>query len=99
MVPPSESIPALTISPFERPIEDPSRPERLVGIGIVGYGYWGPNLVRNFGTTPSARVVAVSDLSPNRLASVNALYPAIKTTPVYEDMLADPEVDAIAIAT
>jgi predicted dehydrogenase len=73
--------------------------ERIVGIGLVGYGYWGPNLVRNFGTTPGARMVAVSDLSPARLASVKALYPAVKTTPCYDDMLLDPEVDAVAIAT
>ena len=99
MAPPSESTPALAYSPFERPLEAPPRPERVVGIGLVGYGYWGPNLVRNFGTTPGARMMAVSDLSPERLASVRALYPAIKTTPVYEDMLDDPEIDAIAIAT
>lgn len=99
MVPPSESTPALTISPFERPAEAPPRPDQVVGIGVVGYGYWGPNLVRNFGMTPGARVVAVSDLSSNRLASVEALYPAVKTTPVYQDLLDDSEVDAVAIAT
>ena len=98
MAPPSESTPALTISPFERPIEAPPRPDQVVGIGVVGYGYWGPNLVRNFGMTPGARMVAVSDLSPDRLASVQALYPAIKTTPVYENLLNDPEIDAVAIA-
>ena len=49
MAPPSESTPALTISPFERPIEAPPGPDQVVGIGVVGYGYWGPNLVRNFG--------------------------------------------------
>ncbi|HEY7042098.1 MAG TPA: Gfo/Idh/MocA family oxidoreductase, partial [Nocardioidaceae bacterium] len=80
-------------------METPTRPGQLVGIGVVGYGYWGPNLVRNFGTTPGARMVAVSDLSPTRLASVQALYPAVKTTPRYEDMLLDPEIDAVAIAT
>src|SRR5687768_13313626 len=99
MVPPSESTPALTISPFERPAEALPRPDQLIGVGVVGYGYWGPNLVRNFGMTPGARMVAVSDLSPNRLASVQTLYPAVKTTPVYEDLLSDPEIDAIAIAT
>src|SRR5688572_12470740 len=99
MVPPSESTPALTISPFERPAEAPPRPDQLIGVGVVGYGYWGPNLVRNFGMTPGARLVAVSDLSQNRLADVQARYPAIKTTPCYEDMLLDPEIDAVAIAT
>ena len=68
-------------------------------IGVIGYGYWGPNLVRNFNQTPGARVVAVSDLSLNRLADVSAQYPTIKTTPRYEDMLLDPEIDAVAVAT
>ena len=93
MAPPSELTPALTISPFERPLEAPSRPDQAVGIGVVGYGYWGPNLVRNFGMTPGAKMVAVSDLSPSRLASVQALYPALKTTPVYENLLSDPEIE------
>ena len=53
----------------------------MFGVGVVGYGYWGPNLVRNFGMTPGARMVAVSDLSPSRLASVKVLYPAVTTTP------------------
>ncbi|MFN8635100.1 MAG: Gfo/Idh/MocA family oxidoreductase [Chloroflexota bacterium] len=87
------------MAPYERPLESPTRPKQVVGIGVVGYGYWGPNLVRNFGTTHGARMVAVSDLSPNRLASVRAQYPALKTTPYYEDMLLDPEVTAVAIAT
>jgi predicted dehydrogenase len=99
VVPPTDSTPALTIAPFERSLETPTRPPQAVGIGVVGYGYWGPNLVRNFGMTPGARMVAVSDLSPNRLASVRALYPALKTTPRYEDMLLDPDVNAVAIAT
>jgi predicted dehydrogenase len=89
----------LATSMFERPQGAAVRPERVVGIGVVGYGYWGPNLVRNFNMTPGARLVAVSDLSHNRLADVQAHYPAIKTTPRYEDMLLDPEIDAVAIAT
>src|SRR5215216_2695620 len=99
MVPPSETTPALTISPFERPADAAPRPDQVVGVGVVGYGYWGPNLVRNFGMTPVARMVAVSDLSAERLASVRALYPTIKTTPTYQNLLDDPEIDAIAIAT
>ena len=42
--------------------------DRLVGIGVVGYGYWGPNLVRNFAISEVARVVSVSDLDPSKLA-------------------------------
>ena len=42
----------------------------MIGIGVIGYGYWGPNLVRNFSEVGGSLVVAVSDLRPERLASV-----------------------------
>jgi predicted dehydrogenase len=70
-----------------------------VGIGVVGYGYWGPNLVRNFAGNPSARVVGVSDLDPAKLVAIKRLYPGVMTTSRYEDLLQDPAIDAIAIAT
>lgn len=89
----------LTPSVRERAYSAPVQPEGVVGIGVVGYGYWGPNLVRNFSMTPGARLVAVSDLSHNRLAEVQAHFPSVKTTQCYEDMLLDPEIDAVAIAT
>jgi predicted dehydrogenase len=71
----------------------------MVGIGVIGYGYWGPNLVRNFAEVPGARVVAVSDLSADRLARAQSRYPTIQTTRNHRDLLADPAVDAVAIAT
>jgi predicted dehydrogenase len=71
----------------------------MVGVGVVGYGYWGPNLVRNFAQIASARVVAVSDLHPDRLSQVQLLYPAVRTTTDYRDLFHDPKIDAIVIAT
>ena len=71
----------------------------MVRVGVIGYGYWGPNLVRNFAETPGSEVVAVSDLRPERLALVRARYPAIRTTQDVGELLADPAVDAIAVAT
>src|SRR5689334_17994262 len=71
----------------------------MIGIGVLGYGYWGPNLVRNFAELPDSRVVKVSDLRPDRLALVRQRYPTIETTTDYADLLADPTVDAVAIAT
>jgi predicted dehydrogenase len=71
----------------------------MIGIGVVGYGYWGPNLVRNVAQAPGARLVAVSDLSTERLAPVRAQYPTVKTTTSYAELLADPEIDAVSIAT
>jgi predicted dehydrogenase len=70
-----------------------------LGIGVVGYGYWGPNLVRNFSINPAARVVSVSDLDPGRLGAVRQVYPGVSTTPRYDDLLKDASIDAIAIAT
>lgn len=71
----------------------------MIGIGIIGYGYWGPNLVRNFHETPGCRVVAVSDLRPDRLAKVRARYPTIDTTADHRDLLGDSRIDAVVIAT
>jgi predicted dehydrogenase len=70
-----------------------------IGIGVVGYGYWGPNLVRNFASIPSARVVGVSDLDPAKLAAVSRSYPGVMATESYEDLLKDSRIDAVAIAT
>lgn len=71
----------------------------MLGIGVIGYGYWGPNLVRNFDETPGARVIAVSDMRAARLAEVTSRYPMIKTSTDPRDLLADPKVDAVIIAT
>jgi predicted dehydrogenase len=71
----------------------------VIGIGVVGYGYWGPNLVRNFWEVPGAKLVAVCDARPERLAGVQARYPAVEVTVNYADLLNNPRIQAIAIAT
>jgi predicted dehydrogenase len=71
----------------------------MTNIGIIGYGYWGPNLVRNFSETPDAAVAAVADLDAAKLAIVQRRHPNVKTTTNFHDLLADPSIDAIAIAT
>jgi predicted dehydrogenase len=71
----------------------------MIGVGVIGYGYWGPNLVRNFYEARSSRVVAVCDLSAQRLAQVERRYPTVKTITDYRELLSDPTIDAIAIAT
>jgi predicted dehydrogenase len=71
----------------------------LVGIGVVGYGYWGPNLVRNFANSESARVIGVSDLDPAKLAVSKRFHSEIITTSDFRDLLKDPRIDAVAIAT
>lgn len=71
----------------------------MIGVGVIGYGYWGPNLVRNFAEAPGARLVAVSDLSQDRLAAAKSHYPLAKTTTSYRDLLVDPAIDAIVVST
>ncbi len=71
----------------------------MVRIGVVGYGYWGPNLVRNFAETPGAEVAAVADLDTNKLATVKRRFPAVHATTDFNDLLSDATIDAVAIAT
>ena len=71
----------------------------MINIGIIGYGYWGPNLVRNFAETPGARVAAVADLDKAKLETVQRRYPTVKTTTNFQELLQDPSIDAIAVAT
>jgi predicted dehydrogenase len=71
----------------------------LVRIGVIGYGYWGPNLVRNFVECPETEVVGVADLNPDRLGLIGRRYPAVQTTTDYAELLRNPHIDAIAIST
>jgi predicted dehydrogenase len=67
-------------------------------VGLIGYGYWGPNLIRNFAACPLTEVAAVCDAGPARRAAVTRTYPGL---PVVEsvDELLDTPLDAVAVAT
>ena len=71
----------------------------MVKIGVIGYGYWGPNLVRNFAEINGGTIAAVADLDPKKLELVQRRFPAVKTTTDFQELLKDPTIDAIAIAT
>ena len=71
----------------------------MIRVGVIGYGYWGPNLVRNFADLADARVAVVADSRPERLAQVARRYPGVRVTTDALDLIADPDVDAVAIAT
>ena len=68
-------------------------------IGVVGLGYWGPNLVRNLYELPEADVAYACDLDEEALSRIARRYPAVSRTTRYAELLDDPTVDAIAIAT
>ncbi len=76
-----------------------SNNSEILNIGVVGYGYWGPNLVRNFSEVDGGNVAAVADFDETKLNLVNKRHPSAKTTRRVEDLLDDPAIDAIAIAT
>lgn len=71
----------------------------MVRIGVIGYGYWGPNLVRNLHEAAGSQVAVVGDLDETRLAQVRARYPGIGTTTDPTGVIDSPDVDAVAIAT
>jgi predicted dehydrogenase len=71
----------------------------MINVGIIGYGYWGPNLVRNFSGVKNCKVNMVSDFRSERLAIVQNTYPSVNVTTNPEDILLSPEIDAVIIAT
>lgn len=71
----------------------------MVNIAIIGYGYWGPNLVRNFSSTPDCRVHSVVDFRPERLELAKRNHTGIQTSGNTDDVFLNPEIDAIVIAT
>ncbi len=73
--------------------------DKLIKIAIVGAGYWGPNLVRNFSLVDNCVVKYVCDLDENKLKKIKKSFSDIIITMEYCDLLNDPEIDAIIIAT
>ncbi len=71
----------------------------MVKIGLIGYGYWGPNLVRNFQLQEEGKIFQVADLKPERLAVVKKQYPDIATTTDFDELLNNSSIDAVVIAT
>src|ERR1700730_16526222 len=73
--------------------------KEMLRIGVIGYGYWGPNVVRNFHGQERSRVVAVCDKSQNSLQRVRQAYPDMPTTSDCTELLTSSEIDAVAIVT
>jgi predicted dehydrogenase len=70
-----------------------------VRVGVVGLGYWGPNLVRVLVETPGVHLAWLCDLDESRVDRLTRRYPGARTTAELDDLLADPSLDAIALAT
>jgi predicted dehydrogenase len=71
----------------------------VLRVAVIGYGYWGPNLVRNFATGSRTKVVAIVDGNPARRQLASNMYPHIQVLAEAEAAIASPDVDAVAIAT
>ena len=71
----------------------------MVRIGVIGCGYWGPNLIRNFSHLKGSQVLMCADLSEDRLSHMRSLYPQIETTTDYRRVLGRKDVDAVVVAT
>ena len=71
----------------------------MISIGVIGYGYWGPNIVRNFQNIELNCVKMICDLNPDTLAKVRKLYPSIRTTTNAAEILQSKDLDAVAVIT
>ncbi len=71
----------------------------LLKIGVVGCGYWGPKLIRNLSQNPECLLKTICDASETRLNHIRRLYPTLGITRNYEDLLLDPDLSAVVIAT
>jgi len=106
------SAPASTSGPIHAPIaslerdaanplgsELQSAPADVLRVGVVGYGYWGPNVVRNLHSLDSCEVVSVCDKNEAVLKRARRQYPAVQMTTDFSDILTSPDIDAVAIVT
>lgn len=71
----------------------------MVQVAAIGYGYWGPKLVRNFSALETCQLVSISDLNETRLRKIKTAYPQIEVTTDTSALLNRPDIDAVAIAT
>src|SRR5437870_5278074 len=71
----------------------------MVKLGVIGYGYWGPNIVRNFSEHQDCKVVAVCDKNSAALARVLGRHPGVRVTTEVDDIVTSSEIDAVAIVT
>jgi predicted dehydrogenase len=86
-------------SPLEETVIAPRENTALIKFGVVGYGYWGPNVVRNLDRLDETKVVAVCDKSPAAQRKVAKAYPDVRVTDDPAELMSSPDIDAIAVVT
>lgn len=75
------------------------RPNGAVRLGVIGYGYWGPNIVRNASMLQNCDLVSICDKSENALQRAGRLYPGVRMTADFNEILRSPDIDAVAVVT
>jgi len=75
------------------------KPQNIINIAVVGCGYWGPNLIRNFNSLTESNVNLICDIDENRLNHMKQLYPNAETTTDFDKIIDNKDIDAVAIAT
>ena len=71
----------------------------MIRMGVIGYGYWGPNIVRNFNNTEGLKIVSVCDIDPDKLKRARKAHPNVEFTSDPNDILSSPDIDAVAVIT
>src|SRR5690242_4813955 len=87
--------------PLDRRSADECPPEEdsMIRVGVIGYGYWGPNIVRNFNNGDISRVEMVCDERPEALRKVQHAYPQVEVTSDSAELLNSPAIDVVAVVT
>ena len=70
-----------------------------IRVGVIGYGYWGPNVARNFHRLENCKVVAISDKNPATLQCARQAYPSVELTADCSELLTSTQIDAVAVVT
>ena len=70
-----------------------------VNFGVIGYGYWGPNIVRNLTSLEDSQVIAIAEMSPAARKRAQKAYPGIHVTPDASDVILSTKIDAVAVVT
>ena len=87
------------ISHAERTLRLDSRSKARIRVCVAGYGYWGPQVVRNFHTGENSEVAAICDVSPKSLQRAHESYPEINLVQDFNELVRSPQIDAVAIVT
>jgi predicted dehydrogenase len=93
------------VSVLDRPqqrvdaVHDSRSAANVVRFGVIGYGYWGPNIVRNLHGLDTCEVVSVCDRSPDALRRAGRTYPGVRMTADWREIVNAPDIDAVAVIT